>query len=262
MSLPFARETLAAVADAAAALAREGAGASLAVTRKEDGSPVTAVDAAVDAFLKAELTALVPGSGWLSEESTDDLARLGASMVWIVDPIDGTKQLVRGIPEVAISIGLAASGAVVAAAVANPMTGERGTWVTGGPPEFVGLVAGAIPPSLEEASAIVSRTETEQGDLVGLAGIVGSTRPVGSVAYKLLRVAAGADTLTFSVLPKNEWDVCGGIGLILAAGRVYLRLDGAPVTFNQRDTRVPSGAVAGPEPLAGALRDRINRRRR
>jgi myo-inositol-1(or 4)-monophosphatase len=67
-------------------------------------------------------------------------------------------------------------------------------------------------------------------------------------------VAAGADTLTYSVLPKNEWDVCGGVGLIEAAGRAYLRLDGDPVVFNQPDPVIACGAVAGPRKLAEAVR--------
>ena len=254
MIVPFGREALAEIADAAGALAREGASAPLDVLQKADGSPVTSVDAAVNAYLARELAALLPGSGWLSEETSDDHSRLGRDFVWIVDPIDGTKQLVSGIPEIAISIGLVASGGVVAAAVVNPMTGEGGSWVAGGPPAFAGLVARPVPRSLDDAAAIVSRTETEQGDLAGLSGLVGATRPVGSVAYKLLRVAAGADTLTYSVLPKHEWDVCGGVGLIEAAGCAYLRLDGDPVVFNQPDARILSGAVAGPRPLAEALR--------
>jgi myo-inositol-1(or 4)-monophosphatase len=142
------------------------------------------------------------------------------------------------------------------------MTGESGTWVEGGEPVFVGLAARPIPSSLEEAVAIVSRSESEEGGLTGFDGLVGGTRPVGSVAYKMLRVAAGADALTYSIRPKSEWDVCGGVGLLHAAGRVYLRLDGAPVRFNQDDTRMRSGAVAGPDFLARLLRDRLNAFRR
>jgi myo-inositol-1(or 4)-monophosphatase len=261
VSLPFQLDAFVKVAEAAAALARTAAAGPLEVAQKADQSPVTAVDRAVDAFLSRELTALAPGSAWLSEESADDLARLTAPLVWIVDPIDGTKQLVRGIPEVAISIGLVREHEVVAAAIVNPMTGERGAWVEGSPPEFCGLVKQPSPRSLAHTAAIVSRTETEAGDLVGFAGLVGATRPVGSVAYKLLRVAAGADALTYSVRPKSEWDICAGVGLVRAAGLVYVRLDGAPLLFNQRDTRIPSGAVAGPESLAIQLRERINGRR-
>lgn len=254
MSVPFERGALAAIAEAAASLAREGALAPLGVTRKDDGSPVTVVDAAVDAFLKRALTELLPGSGWLSEETVDDDGRLGCDFVWIVDPIDGTKQLLSGIPEIAVSIGLVSSGSVVAAAVVNPMTGESGTWVAGGPPVFTGLIPRPAPSSLAEVDAIVSRTESEAGDLTDFRKLVGTTRPVGSVAYKLLRVAGGADALTYSVLPKNEWDVCGGVGLLEAAGRAYLRLDGDPVVFNQPDPRILSGAVAGPRPLAESMR--------
>jgi myo-inositol-1(or 4)-monophosphatase len=258
VSVPLRIEALAGVADAAAALAREGAAAPLAVSLKADGSPVTAVDAVVNAFLRRELLALLPGSGWLSEESVDDPARLGCELVWIVDPIDGTKQLVSGTPEVAISVGLVRSGSVIAAAVVNPLTGEAGTWVDGAPPAFAGLNPISEPSSLDDAVAIVSRSESEDGELDGLEGLVGATRVVGSVAYKLLRVAAGADALTYSVRPKYEWDVCGGVGLVEAAGRVYLRLDGAPLRFNQADTWIPTGAVAGPEILARELRKRLN----
>jgi myo-inositol-1(or 4)-monophosphatase len=259
--VPLRIEALTGVADAAAALAREGAAAPLGVLRKADGSPVTAVDSAVNAYLRRELGELLPGSGWLSEETSDDRVRLDRDLVWIVDPIDGTKQLVSGIPEVAISIGLVLSGRVIAASVVNPMTGESGTWVEGAAPVFVGLNPAPIPSSLDETVAIVSRSETEEGGLDGLDGLVGAMRPVGSVAYKLLRVAAGADALTFSLRPKSEWDVCGGVGLVKAAGRVYLRLDGGPLRFNQADTRIPSGAVAGPASLAKALRKRLSARR-
>jgi myo-inositol-1(or 4)-monophosphatase len=258
VSLPFRAEALGAIAEQAAAVTQAALAAPLDVAEKADRSPVTAVDRAVDHFLRRELTALLPESGWLSEETFDDRTRLARELVWIVDPIDGTKQLIRGLPEVAISIGLVRRGLVVAAAVINPMTGERGAWVEGASPVFERLKAMADPESLETAEAIVSRTETEAGDLRGLPAVVGSTRPVGSVAYKLLRVAARADALTYSVRPKSEWDICGGVGLLTAAGRVYLRLDGAPLLFNRSDTHITSGAVAGPASLAAPLRLRLN----
>ena len=260
MSLPFRLQTLVAVAEEARAVARLAVGSPLEVERKADRSPVTAVDLAVNAFLRRELTSLVPGSGWLSEETADDPSRLLKPLVWIVDPIDGTEQLLSGIPEIAISLGLVDATGVVAAAIVNPITGERGAWVQGEAPDFAGLPAGSRPVSLEDATAIVSLSESRDGELGDLDGVVGRTRPVGSAAYKLLRVAAGADALTYSIRPKSEWDICAGVGLLSAVGLAYLRLDGRPVTFNRPDTHVPSGAVAGPEPLAGTLRDRINER--
>jgi len=257
VTLPFGSDALRAIAEEAAALASTGFDRADTIERKVDGSPVTATDREVDAFLRDALRRLHPGAGWLSEETADDPARLAREDVWIVDPIDGTAQLVRGIPELAVSIGLVRNGAPVAAAVVNPATGEGGVWIEGTPPAFIGLETHPAPRSLADARATVSRTEHEAGDLIGLESFAGITRPVGSVAYKLLRVAAGADDLTYSIRPKREWDVCGGVALVTAAGRAYLRLDGRGLVFNSRDGIVASGAVAGPAALAAALRDRL-----
>ena len=257
MTPPVRAEALGRILHDAEELARAAYGRPIDVDWKGDGSPVTAVDRAIDALLHDALGALVPGAGWLSEESADDRSRLERELVWIVDPIDGTKQLVRRIPEIAISIALVRDGSPVAAAVANPIAGERGVWVEGSSPRFEGLTPREAPDDLDAAEAIVSRSESEEGELVGLGGLVGSTRAVGSVAYKLLRVASRADALTFSVRPKSEWDVCGGIALVLAAGGAFVRLDGRPVVFNQPDPSIPSGGVAGPPALARALADRL-----
>jgi len=253
LHLPAFEEIVRAAAD----LVRRDFPSGAAGTRKSDGTPVTATDRAVDAFLRAALTDLVPGSGWLSEESTDDLARLDRPAVWIVDPIDGTSQFVRRVPELAISVALVRDGRPAMAGVVNPVTREEGFWLDGFAPVFRGLEPRTHAETLEAVEAIVSRSETESGALAGFEGVVARMRPVGSVAYKLLRVASGRDALTFSVRSKHEWDVCAGIGLVRAAGLVYLRLDGRPVTFNQRRPEIPSGGVAGPERLAAALRDRL-----
>ena len=77
------------------------------------------------------------------------------------------------------------------------------------------------------------------------------------MAYKLLRVAGAADHLTFSVVPKSEWDVCGGLALLQAAGFPYVRFDGRPQRFNEPDTRITCGAVAGPAPLVEAFLERL-----
>lgn len=259
MSLPVRAEALADIVRAAGAIVRRAFDAPMDVARKADGSPVTAADRAVDAFLKDRLARLLPRAGWLSEETADDPSRLARDEVWIVDPIDGTKEFVRRVPEIAVSVALVRGGRPVAAMVLNPVLEHEGLWVEGSAPVFAGLAARPDPPSLDAAEAIVSRTETDEGDLAGFEGLTGSTRVVGSVAYKLLRVASGADALTYSVRPKSEWDVCGGIGLLVAAGRVFLRLDGEPNAFNRPVPEIPCGAVAGREPLASALRARLLR---
>ncbi|UPT76026.1 MAG: hypothetical protein M0D55_02000 [Elusimicrobiota bacterium] len=117
--------------------------------------------------------------------------------------------------------------------------------------------------SLSEARASVSRTETADGSLKDLLPALGlaSCEPVGGVSYKLLRAAAGLEHLTFAVQPRSEWDVCGGAALLAAAGKVYRRLDGRAVRFNNADTRVRSGAAGGEPALVARLIEVIESRK-
>src|SRR5438128_12041509 len=84
--------------------------------------PVTEADKCVDAMLRKELRR--EGEGWLSEESVDDLARLNANRVWIVDPLDGTREFVAGIPEFCVSVAMVADGRPIAGGICNPVTAE------------------------------------------------------------------------------------------------------------------------------------------
>lgn len=226
----------------------------MAIARKADGTQVTDADIQVDALLRRELTQLVPEAGWLSEESEADPSRLAREWVWILDPLDGTKEFMRGIPEFAVSVALVRDGEPVLGGILNPATGEGGVGGAGGPVTFWGIAeAEGAPRTLDGAMACVSRSEIEDGSIAPFLGLVGKTRPVGSVAYKLLRVAAGLEDLTFSVQPKSEWDICGGVVLLHATGKTYRRLDGEPVVFNQPATRIQSGAVAGSAALVDAF---------
>lgn len=222
-----------------------------AVKSKGDGSPLTVTDTQCNTFLKSELMKLLPDAGWLSEESIEDASRLTKKLVWVVDPLDGTKEFIRKIPELAISIGLVENGSVIAGAVLNPITQEGGVALMGSKPIFWGFPVSANRNvnSLSQVCVSLSRTEIDDGSVGPYMGLFGKTVPIGSVAYKLLRVAAGVEDLTFSVQPKSEWDICGGVGLLQAVGKNYERLDQQKLTFNQKSTRIPSGAVAGPKKL-------------
>ena len=211
---------------------------------------MTVADTEVNEFLHKALKELLPSAGWLSEESANAPERLLSDWVWVVDPVDGTKEYVRGSPEFAVSVGLVYKHQPVLGGVLNPATGEGGV---GAQTEtvFWGMTGRENPAvELEETRVSVSRTELEDGVVTPYAGLVGSLVPVGSIAYKLLRVAGGVDDLTFSVQPKNEWDVCGGVALLQAVGKVYRRFDGRSNVFNQESQRIPSGAVATDSILA------------
>lgn len=260
VAVPVEASQLKRVVLEASAIANRYWGIRLTVNHKADGSVITEADTEVNDFLHGALMRLLPGSGWLSEETRDDRNRLANEWVWVVDPLDGTNEFVRGTPEFAISVGLVHLGSAVLGCVVNPASGEGGVGRLGRGTEFWGgLEPRDSAKSLSEARASVSRTETNDGTVVPYLGLVGTTITVGSVAYKLLRTAAGHNDLTFSVQHKSEWDVCGGAALLEAAGKVYQRLDGEPLRFNQSDTRIRSGALAGDRGLVDRLQVDMDR---
>src|ERR1051325_2750918 len=117
--------------EAATEVARGFINQELTVDYKSDWDPVTEADRQVNVVLKEML--LGEGEGWLSEETTDDLRRLHKEVVWIVDPIDGTREFISGIPEWAISVAYVVDGKPVAGGISNPASQEMivGSLATG-----------------------------------------------------------------------------------------------------------------------------------
>jgi myo-inositol-1(or 4)-monophosphatase len=223
----------------------------VAFEHKVPGDPVTAADRAVNEVLRETLVA--PGEGWLSEETADDLSRLEAGRVWVVDPLDGTREFVQGIPEWCASVALVEDGEPVAAGVANPATGET---FLGGPGLGLTLNGRFVRVSgrsaLEGALVLASRSEVSRGEWARFADRPFLVQPMGSVAYKLARVAAGLADATWTLVPKNEWDVAAGVALIRAAGGEARTLEGAPPQFNRPETLL-SGLVAASTTLLPAI---------
>jgi len=211
---------------------------SYEVMEKGANNPVTTADLEADRSLKRMLLDGAPGTGWLSEETADSPQRLTIAEVWVVDPIDGTKEFILGIPEFAISIGLAARGEIVAGIVYNPARNElflaekgAGARLNGDP------IRVSDPPSLAGARLDASRSECRRGEFEAYAGAF-QVREVGSIAYKLARVAAGVTDVTWSLGPKNEWDIAAGVLLVEEAGGRATAPDGEAFRFNQARTKV------------------------
>jgi myo-inositol-1(or 4)-monophosphatase len=207
--------------------------------------PVTEADRAADAVLRKEL--LQDGEGWLSEESVDDLSRLDRSRVWVVDPLDGTREFVAGIPEYCISVAMVQDGVPVAGGICNPASNEifLGSLETG-------LTYNGKPaqPSrrtvLEGALLLASRSETKRGEWKRFENAKFKIRPMGSVAYKLALVSAGLADGTFTLTPKNEWDVAAGGALVLSAGGYVGTLDHQPLRCNNRSPLLSGLVACGP----------------
>ena len=218
--------------------------------KEERGDPLTAADEAADRVLREMLP--VKGEGWLSEESIDDPVRLGCRRVWVVDPIDGTREFVDGIPEWCISVGLVEDGLPVAGGIYNPATDELviGSLETG--VEYQGRPSSVTDrPDLDGATILASRSEIRRGEWSGLDEAPCEVRPCGSVAFKMALVAAGQADGTWTLVPKHEWDVAAGTALVRAAGGSVIHADGTEPTFNQPVPRYPNFLAAG----AGVLMD-------
>ena len=240
---------------AAEALAPYTPGA-ISSTIKDGGDPLTAADTAVNDALFAELP--LDGEGWLSEETDDDLSRLDAHRVWIVDPIDGTREFIRGIPEWCVSIGLVEDGVPVAGGIYSPSGGhtiigsaETGVTLNGEPVHVSDDTA------LSGALVLASRSEVARGEWDRFLRTDISVRNMGSVAYKLGLVAAGLADATWTLVPKNEWDVVGGAALVRAVGGEVCDLSGASRRFNQPDPLM-TGFVATRPGLGSPVRSLLD----
>jgi myo-inositol-1(or 4)-monophosphatase len=237
----FARELEAARAAAIAAgeiLKRHYRDRGFTIDQKGKDNPVTTADFEADHKLKELLHGGFPGYGWLSEETADDGARLHHERVWIVDPLDGTKEFIKGIPEFVVAIALTENGVPVVGVTYNPIRNElfasaRGTGVTLNGQR----VAVTRRSSLMNATVLASRSETSRGEWKAYEGKI-KIDPIGSVAYKLALVAAGRADATFTLTPKSEWDVASGTALVIEAGGRVTDLDGKEIPFNQPSVKL------------------------
>lgn len=231
------------------------------IQHKSGGNPVTTADIAANHVLQETLLGAFPESGWLSEESSDDGERLQREWVWIVDPLDGTVEFIRGIDEFAVSVALVQGSTPVVAVTYNPATGcmthcrrGSGTFRNGRP------VRVSDRAELDGATVVASRSETRRGLFDSFEDTL-EIKPTGSIAHKLAEVAGGRADLTVSLAPKNEWDVCAGVLLAEEAGAKVTDLDGRPFVFNQPDT-LRNGVIAANPSLYPELFRLMTERRR
>ncbi len=231
---------------------------------KSEDNPLTLADLESDRAIGARLRAAFPKDAILSEETVDDASRLANERVWIVDPMDGTKEFTKRIPELGVSIALTVGGEPVVGVIFNPVA-DGCVWASQGGGTFRNgrRVRVSAVTELRDAVVIASRTEISRDQFAPYEGWFKELRPVGSIAWKLACIASAEGDLNVSVAPKNEWDVCAGDVLVREAGGVYVGFDGARRIYNQPKTLIEAGMAAGPVPLVEsfAARERARAKR-
>ncbi len=222
------------------------------IGEKSPDNPVTEADLAADCAIKKLLRDPFPAYGWLSEETVDNDDRLKCRRVWIVDPLDGTKEFINGIPEFSVAIALIEDGVPVLGVTYNPIKREM-YWSARrlGCHLNTRRVRVTRTRTLKRATVLASRSETARGEWQVFHGML-KVSPTGSVAYKLALVGAGKGDATFTRSPKSEWDIASGAALVVEAGGTITDIKGRAIRFNQRNVKL-EGLIADNTILHAAL---------
>ena len=196
-------------------------------------------DALSQKLLAARLGEERPGDAVLSEEADDDHARLSSRRVWIIDPLDGTREFgEEGRVDWAVHVALWVDGKLAAGAVALPAAGA--TYSTLDPP--VRTRPAAASPRL-----VVSRTRPPKLVAELCEQIAGELVPMGSAGAKAMAVVSGEADAYVHTGGQYEWDSAAPVAVALASGLFASRIDGSPLAYNGRDAKLPDLVVCVPE---------------
>jgi len=224
-----------------------GAGHVLQSSAKQDGSPVSEADLAVDLFLQRELGQLLPSAGWLSEETADTPSRLDKGLIWVVDPIDGTRDFIHGRTGWAVSVALVSAGRPLIGTLVAPARDEvwsatagQGAWRNGERlaastrAEFSGarVPADMLMPE-DQALAMVDKPN--------------------SIALRIAMVGADEADIVATLRWGYEWDIAAATLIAREAGAAVSDAFGAALAYNKRDPRAFGLLVTAPAIHAAAV---------
>jgi myo-inositol-1(or 4)-monophosphatase len=217
-----------------------GGGHELESWEKQGGSPVCTADLEVDAFLKRELAVLLPAAGWLSEETVDHPERLARGLCWLVDPIDGTRDFIRGRPGWAVSVALISEGKPLIGSLVAPAreevwsaTAGQGAWLNGR------RLAASTRAELPGARVPALTLPPEDEDLTMV------ERP-NSIALRIAMVADDRADLVATLRWGSEWDIAAAALIAREAGAAVSDAFGQPLSYNKRDPRAFGVLVTSP----------------
>ena len=227
----FDRDAVIAAVEEAAALAfghwRDGAAPNARVWEKSKGHPVCDADLAVDALLKQRLSAIIPNAGWLSEETADNADRLGQRLIWCVDPIDGTRDYIRGRAGWCVSVALIADGKPMFAIMAAPATKQLWVAAAGqGVRCNEKLLSGSTRMDFSAARVPADDLPKMDSDLV-------IVEKPNSIAMRMTMVACDRADLVATLRWGNEWDIAAAHLVAQEAGAVVTDALGQPLFYNK-----------------------------
>ncbi len=223
------------------------AGQSPDIWEKSPGNPVSEIDLAVDRVLRSELSALRPGAGWLSEETVDDPVRLQSAEIWCVDPIDGTRDFVRGRPGWAVSIALIRDNAPVLAVLYAPARVEMWQAALGKGAYCNGQAVLASNRKLF-AGARVPTDSLPRVD----SDLVMVEKP-NSIALRMAMVADDRADLVATLRWGYEWDVAAAALIVTEGGGYVSDAHGAPLRFNTASSQAFGVIACAPTIHAAAV---------
>ncbi|WP_296721172.1 3'(2'),5'-bisphosphate nucleotidase CysQ [Erythrobacter sp.] len=224
-----------------------GAGHALHSWDKTPGNLVSEADLEVDRFLTRELKRLLPSAAWLSEETADDKARTASGLIWLVDPIDGTRDFVRGRPGWAVSVALVSSGKPLVGMLAAPARDEEWLAVAGKGATLNGLpLKASTRTQFSGARVPVHSLPMEDTDLVAV-------EQPNSIALRIAMVADDRADLVATLRWGFEWDIAAATLIAREAGAQVSDAFGRPLAYNKHDPRDFGVLVCSPAIHAAAV---------
>jgi myo-inositol-1(or 4)-monophosphatase len=250
---------LAALSARLAATAREAGGVAMGKFRstfkswnKDNYSPVSEVDIAIDLLLRERLSALVPQAAWLSEESADDPARLDARLVWVVDPVDGTRAFINGREDWSISIALVEQGRPAVAALYAPASDTLYLAMHG-----AGATLNEKPLRLDEAPhrapPLAAGPQRWLDTLAERLPITAAPK-VHSLALRIAQIASGDLDIAFAGGNGHDWDLAAADLIVHEAGGALTSLAGKTPLYNCASPVHPPLVAAAREQHADLLK--------
>ncbi len=236
----IALDEVAAIVAGAAKLARDLQDGELNVREKTPGHQVCDADLAVDRYLHEHLAALDPDAGFLSEESLDDQTRLDCERVWVIDPIDGTRDYIRGRPGWCVAVALVEDGQPVLGVLDAPLQGEVWCAEAGQGATLNGeaIRCNAITDMAGARIPAVDLPKTPDN-------LVAVEKP-NSIALRIGMVAADKADIVASTRWGGEWDVAAAALIAREAGATITDAFGEPLGFNTQRGQAFGLAVAPP----------------